>query len=844
MADIQKHLERADKFASKNKFDAALEEYQAAYKLVPEELDLLRAIGDLCVRAGKPDQANRYYGELFDKYAEKNDITKAVALFRKSLQDLPQPPERYCKLGDLLRRVHKNHEAAEAYRTALTLFQKSGATAGIAECLESLASVEPDNPDVHTQLGEEALKAGKADRAAKAFLRAGQLLRVENTDRALQLLQRAYELAPERTVTLSLAQVHLGQGNFEQAAELLFPLYAESDQDPAVLETLGQALLSASRLQEAEEILEAYNKVKPDSSDLLFELGGCYCQAGNPKRGVELLTRVKQRFFTRRRERDYTQRLEKVLEANPAVTPLAEFAAAVFNEANQESRYARVLGSLFDLYVGAQDYTRAADALERLIDIDPYDFSNQQRLEKLQGKLDDPRYRAVASRITSVSSSTGTSAVFSGTEGKIEQAPAAVDPAQQAALLEDLIVQVEIFLQYSLKAKAIEKLQKIHNLFPGEESRNERLYKLYQRAQYLPQDLQAPAPPGTSTEPAAALAVAPEAAPQSYSDLAKISEITHILYRQRTPKTVLHAAVSELGKYLRVSRCLGTLGRPGAPPSTAVEYCAPGVPLSPGPTIVKLLGILGKVNIDPQNGAVLDVSTAPDLKQVGVQSLLAMPLVEREKEEQEGMVILAQADRPRQWAPNEVYLLKAVVDQTETAVSHTKLRSLMKSLSVADEGTGLLGRGSYLDCLVSEVSRSKSQGTPLVVALLELDKGNQLLRQAGEASIQKLMQQAGEAMLSSLRQNDMSFRYTTTALAIVLGDTTLEKVKPVVERLRIRLGALSLPGGKDSVSFSGGLSEAAIRPDYDPVDIVTDVVNRAEFSLEEARREGNTTVVH
>ena len=842
MADIQKHLERADKFASKNKFDAALEEYQAAYKLAPEELDLLRVIGDLCVRAGKPDQANRYYRELFDKYAGKNDITKAVALFRKSLQGVPQPPERYCTLGDLLRRVHKNNEAAEAYRTALKLFQKSGVTDGISECLESLASVEPDNPDVHTQLGEEALKAGKADRAAKAFLRAGQLLRVDDTDRALKLLQRAYELTPDRTVALSLAQGHLDKGSFEQAAELLFPLYAESDQDPSVLETLGQALLSADRLQEAEEVLEACNKVKPDSSALLFDLGGRYCQTGNPKRGVELLTRLKGRFFARRRERDYARELEKVFEANPSVTPLAEFAAALFNEVNQESRYARVLGNLFDLYFEAQDYLRAADTLERLIEIDPYDFSNQKHLEKLEGKLDDARYRAVASRITSVSSSAGSSSVYSGSEEAIEQAPAAVDPTQQAALLEDLIVQVEIFLQYSLKAKAIEKLQKIHQLFPGEESRNERLYKLYQRAQYLPKDLQAPAPPGM--EPATALAAAPEVAPQSYSDLAKISEITHVLYRQRTPKTVLHAAVSELGKYLRVSRCLGTLGRPGAPPSTAVEYCAPGVPLSPGPTIVKLLAILTKVNVDPENGTVLDVSTAPDLKQVGVQSLLAMPLIEREKQEQEGVIILAQADRPRPWAPNEVYLLKAVADQTETAVSHTKLRSLMKSLSLADEATGLLGRGSYLDCLVSEVARSKSQGTPLVVALLDLDKGNQLLRQVGEAAMQKLMQQAGETMLSSLRQNDMSFRYTTTSLAIVLGDTTLEKVKPVVERLRIRLGALSLPGGKDSVSFSGGLSEAAIRPDYDPVDIVTDVVNRAEFSLEKARRKGDTTVVH
>ncbi len=37
--------------------------------------------------------------------------------------------------------------------------------------------------------------------------------------------------------------------------------------------------------------------------------------------------------------------------------------------------------------------------------------------------------------------------------------------------LEDLIVQTEIFLQYSLQAKALERLQKIASMFPGEEER-------------------------------------------------------------------------------------------------------------------------------------------------------------------------------------------------------------------------------------------------------------------------------------------------------------------------------------------------------------------------------------
>jgi hypothetical protein len=37
--------------------------------------------------------------------------------------------------------------------------------------------------------------------------------------------------------------------------------------------------------------------------------------------------------------------------------------------------------------------------------------------------------------------------------------------------------------------------------------------------------------------------------------------------------------------------------------------------------------------------------------------------------------------------------------------------------------------------------------------------------------------------------------------------------------------------------------EAAARQEYDSEDIVTDLINRAEFSMEEARKRGGDTVV-
>ncbi len=109
--------------------------------------------------------------------------------------------------------------------------------------------------------------------------------------------------------------------------------------------------------------------------------------------------------------------------------------------------------------------------------------------------------------------------------------------------------------------------------------------------------------------------------------------------------------------------------------------------------------------------------------------------------------------------------------------------------------------------------------------------------------MEKFMREVSTILLGQTRQNDLAFWYSATALALVLGDTTVKQCQPMVEKLRQALLEVKLPGVKDSPSFSAAISEAAIRPDYDEPDIVTDVINRAEFTLEEARKKGNAVAV-
>ncbi|MBI4461907.1 MAG: hypothetical protein HY653_03280 [Acidobacteria bacterium] len=253
---LEKHLERAEKALSKNKTEQAIEEFEAAHKLAPSHVDVIRNLADLYARLNQTDSANRYNGLLFDRYFEQNDAAKAIALYHKNLEGTTQPPERLFRFAALLHRQSKTAEAVAAYKQAADLFEKARQDAAALQCLEKMAALDPESAEFQVRLAQVAQRLGKAEAAAKAYLRAGQLVRADKVEQALEFYEEAQKLCPgERSILLSYAQAQIAAGKPERAVDLLLPLYAESEQDPAILSTLGEALLVVKRFREAEEVL-------------------------------------------------------------------------------------------------------------------------------------------------------------------------------------------------------------------------------------------------------------------------------------------------------------------------------------------------------------------------------------------------------------------------------------------------------------------------------------------------------------------------------------------------------------------------------------------------------------
>ena len=861
-ADVSKHLDRAKRFLEKNRVEDAIEAYLAVLDEAPQHQEATQALGDLYARMDQPDRAAVYYGLLFDLLVDPKDETKALAIYNRFLRagHNPQPPERIARYAFLQQRQNHPDEAIEQYTKAAELFAAANRDEDALFCWERIAQLAPENLSRQLRLAEAAERIAKNALAARAFLRAGQLASASGAPAdALHILGRAYKLAPqERSVGLLYAQANLQAGNAVRAAALL-ESFAGSEKDTAFLVTYGDALMRSGNLEKARELLERLLREKNEGMTQMFELADRYTAAGQDQKATEILLALKRRMFADKKQNEFAALMDGVGAKHPHSQTILEFWASIHSELNRESQYFEVLIKLFDVYLTSGNVKKAAESLERLVDIDAYDHRSQERLELLRGRVDEAYLKRVGGRL--MKSGTPTPGHTSQTAGA--QAPTAPPPGgeegRQLQALEDLIVQTEIFLQYSLQNKALERLQKIAAMFPGEEERNARLSNLYQMANWWPPGAAkpkteaSPAPPVVSAAPVAPATPVAEApvsitsktgvySAETLRDLSKISEVNQKIFRQQTPRAMLNTAVNEVGTYLRVTRALAVVGTPGRPPEMAAEFCASGVKPAPGAQVVLLLAHIEKAEPDELGGLVVHATEGSILSDLGLATALGVMITDKETQMPAGMLIVGHAEEHK-WRPNEAYFLQAIGDQMLMSVSHTRLRSLVRRMGVSDERSGLLSRSSYQSCLLTEADRARTQGTPLALTILQIDRGAEILRQQGESPLERFLEQLARSLQPIVRQNDVAVKYTSWSLAFILPDTTLAGAQNLADKLRRAASGLRPPWDSTQITLSAGIVEAVAKHDYDSEDIVTDLINRAEFSIEEARKRGGDTVV-
>src|ERR1043165_4250736 len=86
MADISKHLEKAEKYLQKGKQNDALNEYIDILEADPNQDGVRQSAADLCIALGRPQDAHQLLGELFDRQAQVGNAAGALITFKKLIR--------------------------------------------------------------------------------------------------------------------------------------------------------------------------------------------------------------------------------------------------------------------------------------------------------------------------------------------------------------------------------------------------------------------------------------------------------------------------------------------------------------------------------------------------------------------------------------------------------------------------------------------------------------------------------------------------------------------------------------------------------------------------------------
>jgi diguanylate cyclase (GGDEF)-like protein len=822
--EIARRVERGEKLLQKGKPAEALEEFLQTLGLDPANDTVRQMAADLCLSLQRLPDAVRLLGELFERQLGSGDGIRASLTYKKLARFATPSLEQKKRFAELLEKSNRKL-AIETYESVFDEFSKQKRKSDALAILKKVVALESSERNI-VRLGELSSEVGDGKQAASAFLQLAQMAEGAGGDPS-QWYERAYsEDAMDESIAIGYARSLMQQQQVGAAIFVLDPLATAGSTSAEFRDLYARALLSANRLTEAAPLVWQIFEQNPSRIEQVRDLIGAFLDSQLDREAVVMAEKLEH--FQRRKgeRRAFLAMMQDIVAGHRASVEMLEFLAEQFNSANREADYCATLLRLFELYCKENKFEKAGEALDRAVEIDPYENGHQKRLQALKGKIDENRYQVISSRLGGTTPST---------PAKVTE-----EKAIGSSTLQDLMVQAEILVQYGMRNKALERLQRIQQLFPHEEDRNPELQQLYLSAGLMPQygNAQAVSP---SPTPARAVVDSPTANASFDNDMsgfARVSEITKKLNRENSAEGVLNTMAVEIGTQWSLDRCVAALQKPGLTVTMLKEF-AVGVAAKPD-LLDKLVSGIHETVVSRGAVACTDITSSAEFRDLtqlcaslGVRSCVALPLGEGAEL---GLLLLL-SNNPRSWSPNDVLIFKMIADQGGIALNNAGLRRLVKNLSVTDENSGLLKRASYLDLLLGEVRRAKQQSAALSVMIMRFGERAALAKEQGEAAAESSMQRLGQVVAANVRQNDLAFRYAANAIAIVLGETAEKEALLVAEKMRRVMGS-AVPEKQLATQFNAGIAEAIIRQEFDAVDIVTELINRAERSLEKSVADG------
>jgi diguanylate cyclase (GGDEF)-like protein len=173
-------------------------------------------------------------------------------------------------------------------------------------------------------------------------------------------------------------------------------------------------------------------------------------------------------------------------------------------------------------------------------------------------------------------------------------------------------------------------------------------------------------------------------------------------------------------------------------------------------------------------------------------------------------------------------VIHGALKRHETARDKARLEEELKRLSITDDLTGLFNRRYFYNRLEEEAARAKRYGSPLSLALLDLDHFKQYNDTNGHLEGDNALKKVAEVIRQSTRNRvDFACRYGGDEFAVIMPGTDNDSAHITVERIKTAVRDMRF----GNITISAGIAE------YDKQETVKEFVESADKMLYREKRE-------
>ncbi len=256
--DRAKTMQSAEKFLKAGKIPEAIGEFRKLAEDNPRDMNIFNKLGDLCVRAGKNQDAIRYFLRIAEFYASDGFFLKAIAMYKKVSKLDPANMDCLQKLASLYLKQGLTIEAKAQYLEVTDHYVKAAQFKKALEVLPQVLQIEPDNIRIRMTYADLLCRTGGLKEAAREFAQVARDLSGKGmVDEALKVGQKGLKVVPgdPDLMSLMLSLSKEGRKNPDELLAAVVNMAKNNGDNPRSLALLGEAYLTAGKTKDAEQVM-------------------------------------------------------------------------------------------------------------------------------------------------------------------------------------------------------------------------------------------------------------------------------------------------------------------------------------------------------------------------------------------------------------------------------------------------------------------------------------------------------------------------------------------------------------------------------------------------------------